>query len=122
MEKEISELNPSDIQTRKIHHKFVLTMIDGKVLAALHDIGSMNCPVCHTRPAQMNNLKKIDQLDIDSSALTKGLSTLHLWIRAMEYCLNVASKLAIGKYKAMKKNGDDIVVEAAKKEIAKKNL
>eukprot|EP00733_Pompholyxophrys_punicea_P001825 Pompholyxophrys_punicea_v1_NODE_1072_length_989_cov_3.204497.p1 type:complete len:121 gc:universal NODE_1072_length_989_cov_3.204497:490-128(-) len=72
-----------------ISHHFVMTMVDGKVGGHVTETHSTSCFICHATPSVMNDLKVFNR-PIDEEALALGLSTLHLWIRCLEYCWNVA--------------------------------
>eukprot|EP00733_Pompholyxophrys_punicea_P001111 Pompholyxophrys_punicea_v1_NODE_485_length_1857_cov_54.259711.p2 type:complete len:129 gc:universal NODE_485_length_1857_cov_54.259711:1190-1576(+) len=49
--------------------------------------------VCAPLHLVMNNLAHCSRLPVSPNRLQFGLSTLHLWIRSMEYFLNIAYRL-----------------------------
>eukprot|EP00734_Pompholyxophrys_sp_LG126_P000336 Pompholyxophrys_sp_v1_NODE_122_length_1766_cov_2.347165.p1 type:complete len:280 gc:universal NODE_122_length_1766_cov_2.347165:840-1(-) len=53
-----------------------------------------NCPLCGATPSQMNDLENVRKRPINGEYLEYGLSSMHLWIRFLEYAWNVAKKLA----------------------------
>ncbi|KAJ8882122.1 hypothetical protein PR048_018610 [Dryococelus australis] len=58
-----------------VHHKLVLTMIDGKVCGALTQTSSQLCYICKAKPSEMNNLEKHLERVRDLPTLTYGLSS-----------------------------------------------
>lgn len=101
LENQIRNLEPTQItwNERKIliSYNMLLTMVDGKICSSLTETSSAaRCYICKAKPTQMNNLKVVQQLD--SNSFQFGLSTLHAWIRFMEYFLKVAYRLKIKKW------------------------
>lgn len=89
---------PTVVQNVQVHHKLILTMVDGKVCQALTNTPSAaSCFICkpRTNPSAMNNLKEIQDKDIDENALSYGLSPLHLLINTMECILHIAYRVKL---------------------------
>lgn len=77
----------------------LLTMVDGKVCSALTGTKSAaRCYICQAKPTQMNNLQKVRELPVDENSFQFGLSTLHAWIRFLEYFLSVSYRLDVKKW------------------------
>ena len=83
----------------EFHHQMILTMIDGKILNFLTETSSsQRCPVCGALPSETNNLQLISQKKENPDSLKYGLSTLHCWIRCLEYVLHVSYRLQFKKW------------------------
>lgn len=100
---QISGLLPTCIDTRagtiQVTHTLSCTMIDGKVSNALTGTKcSQNCSVCSATPKIMNNIDEVLQREENPEALELGLSTLHAYIRIMEWMLHVSYRLDTKKY------------------------
>ena len=81
------------------------TMIDGKV----HNILSKNkastcCNICLVGPKMINNIPYVTKLKCKSKFYKFGLSSLHSWIRTMEYVLHIAYSIGSDKSKMYKKH------------------
>ena len=86
-----------------INHITELTMVDGKVCTVLSDVtnSSKCCSVCGVKPTPMNNIPRLTQAHLlPGDGLKYGTSTLHAWIRCMEWVLHVSYKLGITKHQA----------------------
>lgn len=80
-----------------ISHSLVLSMVDGKVANALsHCPSAMTCNLC--RSSDFNNPAIVFSKSVDESHMDYGLSTLHCWIRALEWCLKLAYRLKMKKW------------------------
>ena len=67
-----------------------LIMVYGKVCTALSDIpSSSTCNICKATPSKMNDLERVKQKTEIVSNFEIGLSTLHAWIRFMEWGLHI---------------------------------
>lgn len=98
LQEEIQNLIPTLTEKTKVHHKMLLTMVDGKVCQALtHTPSAASCYICKpkTNPSGMNNLNEIEGKGVEESALSYGLSPLHLLINSMECILHVAYRMKI---------------------------
>ena len=100
-----SELVPTVYNSVNIYHKLEITMIDGKVATALSTAtnSSMVCSICGCKPSEMNDLATVLELckkAETSGNLDYGLSTLHAWIRSMEFFLHLSYRLDIEKWRA----------------------
>ena len=97
-EEAIKNLVPTLSDKCEIHHTMLLTMVDGKVCQALTNTPSAaSCFICKpkTNPSGMNNLKEIEQKDVEENALTYGLSPLHLLINTMECILHIGYRIKL---------------------------
>eukprot|EP00733_Pompholyxophrys_punicea_P001096 Pompholyxophrys_punicea_v1_NODE_475_length_1877_cov_32.252470.p1 type:complete len:136 gc:universal NODE_475_length_1877_cov_32.252470:700-1107(+) len=72
-------------------------MVDGKVAANVSNTGCMTCNVCGATPSAMNSLPTLKLRAINEQALKLGLSTVHLWIRTLEYCLECGHQVRLEK-------------------------
>lgn len=98
---EIDALNATEIGDVKVSHQLLLTMIDGKIcstLAISQLSSSMVCYICRARLKEMNNLECISKKTADINNYSFGMSSLHAWIKCMEYLLHVAYNLTIKKW------------------------
>lgn len=67
------------------------TMIDGKICNYLtNQKASACCNICGVGPKYANDLSYITKLHFDESHYKFGLSTLHMWIRTLEFLLHVS--------------------------------
>ena len=83
----------------KVKHILVLSMVDGKVANTLTGTtSSQRCNVCSSGPKEMNDLKKVLTAKVNRKSLEMGLSTLHAYIRFMEWILHVSYKLDVKTY------------------------
>ena len=100
-------------------HQMELTMIDGKVHITLSNLTSSTqcCSICGCKPTQMNVLEVVKRLKdvVLAVNLQYGLSTLHAWIRTMEFCLHVSYRLEIKRWQVREE--DKEMVKARKKLI-----
>ena len=93
-----AQIKPTVVNNVPVHHILELTMIDGKVATALSDVteSTLSCPVCGAKP----KLSRVLAQDSETTeGLKYGLSTLHCWIRCMEWCLHVSYKLDIKQWR-----------------------
>lgn len=98
LQEAIQHLVPTLTDNSEIHHKLLLTMVDGKVCQALtHTPSAASCYICkpRTNPSGMNNLKEIEEKDVEESSLSYGLSPLHLLINTMECILHIGYRLKL---------------------------
>lgn len=74
------------------------TMIDGKVCNVLTNQKASNCcNICRVGPKLINDLEYVKTLPCNESFYKFGLSTLHCWIRSMEYLLHIAYNMDFQK-------------------------
>jgi len=105
--------------TITVSHNLVLSMIDGKVAQALMDTASMAvCPICQSKPTEMNDLKNLENKPVYEEVIQLGLSPLHARIKFMECILHIAYNLGFKKWRSSKETKD--LKEKTKKEIQKK--
>ena len=89
----------------KITFDLCLTMIDGKVSTQLSEAKSAStCQICLAVPTEMNDLRKLEKRPIKKEMLKLGLSTLHCWIRCMEFILHVSYRLPFKKWQVRSEN------------------
>lgn len=100
---QIEKLHNIDItvnETQTIHCKATmhLTMLDVKVINALTDTGStQTCYLCNAKPTEMNDLSNEKHKRIKTANLQYGLTTMHAWIKFLEYVLHISYKLEFKK-------------------------
>eukprot|EP00733_Pompholyxophrys_punicea_P001198 Pompholyxophrys_punicea_v1_NODE_541_length_1718_cov_135.763680.p1 type:complete len:271 gc:universal NODE_541_length_1718_cov_135.763680:1395-583(-) len=103
---QISSLLPTKVvhkqQEIEIQHRLIMTMIDGKVVSHLTDIHTTNCTLCGATPSMMNQLEVVKKRPVDLKSFDYGLSSMHLWIRLLDYMWNVAIKLPFQKGRSNK--------------------
>ncbi|XP_076052661.1 uncharacterized protein LOC143032080 [Oratosquilla oratoria] len=117
----IENLVPTVSDTCEVHHKLLLTMVDGKVCQALTETPSAaSCYICirRTNPSGMNNLKKIEEKDVNENALSYGLSPLHLLINTMECILHIGYRMKLKTW-MVKGNGNKQIFNAEKTRVCK---
>lgn len=74
-------------------------MVDGKVCSSLTETkSSARCYICKAKPTQMNNIDAVKKLKVDEKSFNFGLSTLHAWIRFMEFLLKISYRLQVKKW------------------------
>lgn len=112
---EIDHLTPTSIQDNIfINHQLLLTMIDGKICSTLAESSSsMRCYICGASPKEMNKIDIVVQKQIESEHYKFGLSSLHAWIRSMEYLLHVSYNLEIKKWSV--RNAQDKIARLERK-------
>ena len=94
----VTRLCPTECDSYVIHHKIILTMVDGKVCQALTNTPSAaSCYLCipKTNPSSMNNLQEFLQKSVSVEALQFGLSPLHLLINSMECILHIGYRMTL---------------------------
>lgn len=94
---EIHNLTPSEEGGNTVHHKLILTMVDGKVCQALTSTASSNCYLCQpvTKPSGMINLTVIKEKETSTEHLKFGLSPLHLLINTLECVLHIGYRMQV---------------------------
>lgn len=123
LEDQIQNLKPTEIikngRKIRISYTMLLTMVDGKVCSSLTETkSSARCYICKAKPTQMNNLKAVKRLPLDVDNCKFGLSTLHAWIRFMEYLLKIAYRLKLKKWAP--RGADKLAMLKRKREIQKR--
>ena len=74
------------------------TMIDGKICNILTDQNSTkSCNICRVNPSLINNLNYVKSLKCQEDYYQFGMSTLHGWIKFLEYMLHISYRLNIQK-------------------------
>lgn len=101
----------------EVTHSLQFTMVDGKICNAITQTSSaQTCYVCGATPKQMNSFQKGSRAE-KPETFRFGLSTLHAWIRFMEWLLHVAYRLDIKKWQVRK--DDQLIMMKKKTEIQK---
>ncbi|PZC72274.1 hypothetical protein B5X24_HaOG211652 [Helicoverpa armigera] len=116
MEKQISNLRPTEYETNKVTHDLMMTMVDAKICTYLSEAKSnAACYICLAKPTEMNNLELIEKRVTSPEMLKFGLSSLHARINVMGCLLNISYKLDIKKSSVRGKEEQN--VRDAKKKI-----
>lgn len=98
MEKQISDLRPTEYETNKVTHDLMMTMVDVKICTYLSEAKSnAACYICLAKPTEMNNLELVEKRVTSPEMLKFGLSTLHARINVMGCLLNISYRLHIKK-------------------------
>lgn len=123
VEEQIANLQPFetvvDDRNVRVEFRMILTMIDGKICNAITLTASaQRCYLCGAKPKEMNDIDAVKRRLTDASALNFGLSSLHAWIRFMEYFLHVSYRLNIRKWQA--RGSDLALVKERKTDIQRK--
>eukprot|EP00732_Lithocolla_globosa_P003891 Lithocolla_globosa_v1_NODE_3318_length_1702_cov_3.186400.p1 type:complete len:339 gc:universal NODE_3318_length_1702_cov_3.186400:599-1615(+) len=91
---QISQLKPTIIEINgeeiQVMHNIHVTMLDGKVQAAIHDKGARVCYVCGATESKMMDLAYLDSLVVSTDNLVNALPCMHFWIRSFEYVWHMA--------------------------------
>ena len=83
--------------TVSVTFRLLLTMIDGKVQAAITETSpTAVCTVCRAKPSQFNHLQQVRLMSVSKSALMLGLSNMHAWIRFLEFIVHLSCKAEEG--------------------------
>lgn len=99
IESQINSLIPFKFENTTVNHKFLLTMLDGKVCNILaENDASARCYICKASPKEMNNLEILHNLPKNEEYYTFGLSSLHCWIRSFECLLHISYRLPFKKW------------------------
>lgn len=99
MSTEIEALIPTYYKDNvSVEHQLLFTMVDGKVCSSLTESSSMKCFIYGVKPKDMNNFNLVCKKDIKVEHYKFGLSSLHGWIRCMEFLLHVSYNLEIKKW------------------------
>lgn len=117
MQTAINNLTPTRLSENvSVQHQLLLTMIDGKICSTLAGFSSMKCYICGATPKEMNNLKIVSQKPCESEHYRFGISSLHAWIRCMEFLLHISYNLQVKKWSVRRAE------EKAEKQIRKKKI
>lgn len=124
MQNQIRELVPTKICIEGceicVNHILHCTMCDGKVRQVLtHTVLSQRCSICDALPSEMNNLETIYKKEAKKEAYSYGLSTLHAWIRNLEWVLHLSYKVLakVEKYNEKLSNQEKEEIKKKKKEV-----
>lgn len=99
MTNEIDTLMPTNYKDMSVEHELLFTMLDGKVSSTLTESSSMKCFICGASPKDINNFDLVCKKKIKNEEYLKfGMSSLHAWIRCMEFLLHIAYNLEIKKW------------------------
>ena len=78
-----------------------MTMVDGKVVNALSECKySLKCNICGLTSQGFNDRGKVEEalVNVKEGNFRYGLSTLHAWIRSLEWMLHLSYKLESKKW------------------------
>lgn len=124
IESQANKLIPAKIvvEGHEVFVNFTLhcTMLDGKVRQVLTDtISSQRCSICECTPKEMNKLDIVLQKPPKTAAYKFGLSTLHAWIRNMEWVLHLSYKVLanVRKYNEKLTTEEKAMIQAKKNEV-----
>ncbi|KAL4097259.1 hypothetical protein QTP88_022062 [Uroleucon formosanum] len=97
VENEISNLKQLEIKINddlvNVRYTMIFSMVDGKVINALTNTSSATCFICKCNPTNMNKLNNMHVFKINEDNLKYGLSSLHLWIKCLEWILHISYRL-----------------------------
>lgn len=99
VDKQITNLQPTSLEHTatahlKVHHQLAMTMIDGKTCNALTETASaQRCNMCGVTPTNVNNIDLVVKRAIDERVSQYGLSTLHAYVRFLEWFLHLSYRL-----------------------------
>ena len=66
-------------------------MLDGKAANAIcGNSASKVCNICGAPPLEMNDIKKLDDKELNHEAIELGISPLHMWIHSFEFILHLS--------------------------------
>lgn len=120
VESAISSLVPTEVDLSGekyiFKHKFIMTMVDGKVCnAATGTKSTSRCYICGQTSSSFNKLEKSSEVNFE--AIEFGISVLHARIRIFECILHLAYKLPVKKYREKKSKEDKDLEDQTKKDI-----
>lgn len=96
-----------------IRHDLLMTMIDGKIRTIISDTpSSSTCPICLAKPSELNELDRVTKKPVREDIYKYGFSSLHMWIRCMEYLLHVAYNM---EFKTWIAKGDNKTLKEQRK-------
>lgn len=121
MDEEIEALNPTEcINSNRVTHKLMMTMIDAKVCTYLSEARSnASCYLCLAKPTEMNHLDAVTSKTVCSDIYEFGLSSLHARINCMECLLHIAYRLDFKQW-AARSNEHKEMLQNRKKNIQNK--
>ena len=105
---EIENLEPTEIcvdgKNYLVYHEILFTMLDGKSISALTNTpSSQTCPNCKAKPNDFEiYTKNPSKYPVHVYTLDFGMSPLHMYLRALEWILNIAYRLEIKVWKITK--------------------
>jgi len=123
MKEQIKNLRPITYEFSSGNRKIIVscsffcTLIDGKVLSILTgSSGFANCPICHAKPNQMNEITNFGTpaFEPKPDTLQYGLSTLHMWIRFFECLLHISYRIELKVWKVTGDKAKNIIKERKK--------
>lgn len=116
MEEQIRTLTNTRVvigdRTYSVKHRLDFTMCDGKVSNACSGtLSAMRCNICGLTSSDFNDKDIVAAQPPDVSRYKFGLSTLHCWIRSMEWCLHVSYRQGFKCWQARGQEHQDEVKE-----------
>lgn len=112
---QIAEIQPTRLEKYEVHHKFHMTMIDGKVFSVLAESSSLVCGICGTTPKKMNDIIHIQNLPCKENLYEYGLSSLHAWIRFLDCILHISYRIILKKWQV--RSSEKAAVDVRKMKI-----
>jgi hypothetical protein len=112
LDREINDLEEIVLEISSVPVKCTFslhcTMLDVKVINTLTGTKSTKrCYLCQCTPTEVNNLTLPKQGNIVEDHLKYGLTTLHGWVKMMEYILKISYMLKFKKSSVVKLNADE---------------
>ena len=115
LKEEIANVTTTKLGGLEISHELHMTMIDGKVATIITDTSSASvCNICLAKPTDMNKLSEVFSRPPRENIYMHGLSSLHMWIRCMEFILHVSYNMDFKMWSARDLNKE---IKAAKKQL-----
>lgn len=93
MQNKIDKLIPTKIQNMTVEYQLLFTIIDEKICSTFSDVSFAVYYICGAKPSEMNNLEKVANKIVIEEDMKYRLSSLHAWIRSLEFLLHVAYNL-----------------------------
>ena len=104
---EIKNLKPSEIivdgKVYEVIHEILTTMFDGKAVCHITNTHTSRCPNCYAAPTDIVKYIENPKLyPLKDWTLDLGMSPLHMYLRALEWILNIAYRLEIKTWQIRK--------------------
>lgn len=116
VKEEIGAILPTEDGNITIHHKVIMTMVDGKICQVVTGTPSAStCYICKAKPSEMNNLSVIAEKNINHEVLSFGLSPLHLLINSMECILHIAYRMCLKTWAVKGTTNKEIMLQEKKR-------
>lgn len=120
MEREISELVPTQCSNWKIVQDLHMTMIEEKVANIVADVpSSTTCPVCLSKLNEINNLELLAAKSLREVMYKYGISSLHIKICCMECLLHISHNMDFLRWSGRREHK---VLKEQKKAVTQKEF